>query len=106
MLNYNGSEGESISLEEAASYTANYRNQQSQDTGTVRAHFFGREILQKILDQEGCVGIRMYYGLDDAGNKQLVLIGANADGEDQEEGTVADRSKVCPPDCVVGHLNG
>ena len=91
MYYYNGSEGEAIELTEAAALTANYRSQNQGVAETVKAHFFGREILQKILAQEGCAGIRMYYGLDDEGAKQLVLIGVKADGQDMEDGTVADR---------------
>lgn len=106
MSYYNGSEGEAITLEEAAAFTANYRSQNQGVAETVKAHFFGREILQRMLDQEGCAGIRMYYGLDDKGGKQLVLVGVDAAGQDMEDGTIADRSRVCPPDCATGALNG
>ena len=106
MLYYNGSEGEAIALSEAAALTANYRESQGDTTGTVKAHFFGRDILQNILDQENCVGIRMYYGLDENGGRQLVLVGVDQAGQDMENGLVADRSRVCPPDCIVSTLNG
>lgn len=106
MSYYNGSEGEAIALEEAAALTANYRSQSEGVAETVKAHFFGREILQRILDQGGCAGIRMYYGMDGDGGKQLVLIGVDGAGQDMEDGTIADRSRVCPPDCATGALNG
>ncbi|GAA4430209.1 hypothetical protein GCM10023188_16600 [Pontibacter saemangeumensis] len=106
MSYFDGSEGEAIPLDEAAAFTANYRRSHGDKAETVKAHFFGRDILQKILEQEGCAGIRMYYGLDGSGEKQLVLVGVDADGQDMEDGLVADRSRVCPPDCAVGALNG
>ena len=106
MLYYNGSEGDAITLDEAAALTANYRESLADTVETVKAHFFGRNILQQILDQENCVGIRMYYGLDENGGKQLVLVGVDPAGQDMEAGLIADRSRVCPPDCTVSTLNG
>ncbi|TPE44390.1 hypothetical protein [Pontibacter mangrovi] len=106
MPTYNGSEGGQIEPEVAASYTQNYRQSIAGKEGVAKAHFFGRDILQAILEQEGCMGIRIYYGIDENGQKQLVLVGANADGEDMEDGVMADFSHVCPPDCVASILNG
>lgn len=106
MAKYDGTEGEAIALSQAAEWTRNYRNKRM-DTAIgeiAKAHFFGRDILSKILEQEGCVGIRMYYAEDNNGQKQLILIGANAEGEDMEDGIIADRSRICPPDCVESGL--
>ncbi|MFD2247106.1 hypothetical protein [Pontibacter ruber] len=109
MANFNGSEGAPIELAQAASWTRNYRSKAvaGAEGVVVKAHFFGRDILQQILDQPGCMGIRMYYARDEKGQKQLILIGADANGKDMQEGTVADGSVVCPPDCTpAGELNG
>ena len=108
MATFNGTEGAPIELEQAAAWTANYRREAVADAnGTVaKAHFYGRDILKKLLDQEGCMGIRIYYALDEKGQKQLVLVGADADGNDIQ-GTVVDTGKICPPDCDTGGvLNG
>lgn len=92
---FDGSEGSQIDLTVAARWTARYRVA----GGEIHAHFFGREILQQILDQDGCMGIRVYYGLDDNGVSQLILVGANADAEDLYEGIVADYADPCPNNC-------
>lgn len=108
MPKFNGSEGAAIDLATAAKWTKNYRASAKPDPvqgAVIKGHFFGREILEQILSQEGCMGIRMYHARDEQGQRQLVLVGANAEGEDMTEGTVADGSKVCPPDCVVSELN-
>ncbi|WP_276497407.1 hypothetical protein [Pontibacter litorisediminis] len=107
MPTFDGSEGVAIDLATAAKWTKNYRERATPDPRgfVVKGHFFGREILQEILDQPGCMGIRMYHARDERGQRQVVLVGANADGEDMVSGTVADGAKVCPPDCVVGELN-
>ena len=105
MTVFDGSEGGEIDLETAKAWTQNYRARQS-GTDAVKSHFFGREVLQKLLDQEGCMGTRMYYGVDESGKRQLILIGADASGNDQEDGIILDKSTTCPPVCVVSALSG
>lgn len=99
-MRYKGNEGEAIGLAQAAALTAKYRKEVSADTA--KSHFFGSQILQKLLEQEGCVGIRMYHALDDNKKKQLILVGVDENGNDMESGLVADRAVVCPPDCGSG----
>ena len=96
-MSFNGTEGAPIALATAAQWTANYRAASS--SGPIKAHFFGRDILEKILQQEGCMGIRMYYAIDDAGVQQLILVGADANEKDQVNGTIADFSSACPVSC-------
>ncbi|AKD05688.1 hypothetical protein POKO110462_03670 [Pontibacter korlensis] len=109
MPTYDGTEGAAIELSQAAKWTKIYRDSLAEEAtagGRIKAHFFGRDILLKILKQDGCMGIRMYYAKDENGQKQLILVGANAEGEDMVEGTIADKSHFCPPDCVESELNG
>ncbi|MGD1844508.1 MAG: hypothetical protein ACFB10_03860 [Salibacteraceae bacterium] len=93
---FNGTEGASIPLETASGWTSNYR---TANPGETLAHFFGREIIERILAQPGCEGIRMYYALDEHGKKQLLLVGSAADENDQVDGTIADLSIPCPDAC-------
>ena len=98
---FDGSEGSKISVRDGAQMTANYR---TANPGERKGHFFGKEILQDILAQEGCMGIRMYYGLDDDGEKQLVIVGADASEDDMLD-IVADLSSPCPPCGSANALN-
>lgn len=95
---FNGTEGAPIPLAIAAQWTANYRSTIA-PTDT-RAHFFGSDILQKILQQEGCKGIRMYYALDDDGTEQLILVGVDSSENDLTQGIIADFSTKCPINCA------
>ena len=107
MATFNGTEGSEIDLAQASTWTSNYRSraEASPEEAIVKAHFYGREVFQRLLDQQGCMGIRIYYALDDNGQKQLVLVGADADGNDME-GMVFDHSSACPPNCsATGSLN-
>jgi hypothetical protein len=102
--------GEDIGYEEGAKMVQRWHQQNPDD---VLASFTGRNIIEQILAQPGCTGIRMFYGLNDLGIKQLVLVGADKDGKNileyttigengeliKQKGIVADRSSLCPPIC-------
>jgi hypothetical protein len=72
------------------------------------AQFVGKNIIQQIIDQPGCIGINIYKALNEKGDKTYVLVGLdsenqpileitaiNPNGELKiQEGIVADRNKV------------
>src|SRR4051812_16159106 len=93
---FDGNESEQITLTEATSWTDNYRQAYP---GTIKAHFFGINKLQDILTQDGCIGIRAYYAIDDVGKRQLVLVGVTEDGKDLYHGILLDKSVPCPNVC-------
>ena len=105
---FDGSEGDPIDLKTATRWAANYKATLA-NPEEIRAHFFGTEIIQQLLNESGCVGIRIYYALDDNGVKKLLLVGVDAAGEDlrpADESTmgeggnvVADFSFPCPDYC-------
>jgi hypothetical protein len=98
-MSFNGTEGAQITLREATEWTANYRNS---DSGSVNAHFFGKDHITSILNQTGCKGIRMYHGIDSDGNPCLILVGVDADEKDLYNGYIAERGVSCPPYCGSG----
>jgi len=101
---FNGNEGTYITLAQGNAWTASYRS--ANPTG-VKAHFYGKNKLQEILNQPGCVGIRMYRCIDDTGTAQLVLVGVTANQTDMTTGLLLERSVLCPPYCDSGSsLNG
>lgn len=102
-----GKEGAEIAVTVAAGWTKNYRNR---NPGSVISQFFGFEILQRILQQPDCTGIRIYYAnsaslsawqrfilaianflIKDVANAEgelhLVLAGVTPDGSDQIPGS-------------------
>jgi hypothetical protein len=106
---FDGTEGDPIALGIASQWAANYREKNPGDT---EAHFFGAAIIKQILAEPGCVGIRMYYTIDDKGQKQIVLVGVNAKGSDllpsssqldaSDPYVVVDFSWPCPSYCGNG----
>ena len=95
-MTFNGQEGSAIDPNIAGDWTRRYREA---NPGTTFGHFFGRDILQKLLDETDSLGIRFYYGLTAAGNRQLLAVAANAAMNDllTGEDIVADDSSHCPP---------
>lgn len=96
---FTGNENHEISLEEAAKLTANFR--ESSSAGTTLGSFFGKTALSKILNQTGCVGMRVYNAKSEDGKAAYVLVGVDAKGEDLEDGSIAEYGMGCPPNCAV-----
>jgi hypothetical protein len=47
-----------------------------------RAVSYGKTVLEKILSQKGCVGIRFYFAKDKDGKQTLIFVGVDKDGKD------------------------
>lgn len=92
---FNGKEGGQISLTSAAEMTAEYR---AQNPGKTKGHFYGKDALNELLDQTGCMGIRIYYAIDSSGKKELVLVGVDSN-EDDMLNMIVDISSPCPNRC-------
>lgn len=93
---FDGTEGSAILLSKAADYTKEHRSRNPSDR---LGHFFGKDILNQILAQEGCMGIRMYHGVNpDTLEREIIIVGANSEEDDMTE-LVADFSKSCPAIC-------
>ena len=96
-----GHENHEISLAEAAEFTQRYREQMS--SSQIKGGFFGRDALSAILNQENCIGIRYYYGLDENNKQVLVLVGVDHEENDLFNGELAERSLMCPPYCGINN---
>lgn len=86
---FNGHENHDISLEEAVELTDNFR---AANPGEVRGFYLGRNALEALLAQEGCVGIRAYFGLDDDGHRRTIIVGVEADGNDMFYGVLLENT--------------
>ncbi len=106
---FNRNEGTFVPLADAKRWTKNYR-EANPGEGTIRAHFYGKDKLQQVLDQSGSEGIRIYHGINDEGKRVVVLVAAKKDennilpGNENEvvanEGLVLEVASICPPYCA------
>jgi hypothetical protein len=100
MVVFDGTEGGPITLDQASLMTKEYRRL---NPNTTIAHFFGKEAIGALLDQAGCMGIRIYYGINVvSGEKELILVGVTEDGNDITQ-MVMDMSHACPKDCSAAN---
>ncbi len=97
--------GEEIGLKLGAQMVKSYRNAHPAD---VQSYVIGREIIEKILAQPGCVALKFYNAYNEFGQKTLVYVGVDKDGKGiaeysvintegkltNENGIVADRVKT------------
>ncbi len=96
-LLYTGKENHAITLDAATKMTARF--QKTAKNEEIAAGYFGRDIFEKILSQNNCVGIRIYNALQDNGSPTFVLIGVGSDGKDIAGGVVGEDTFPCPPFC-------
>ncbi|HYF31330.1 MAG TPA: hypothetical protein VD993_09445 [Chitinophagaceae bacterium] len=94
--------GEEVGLELGTQMVKNYRQANPTD---VQWYLIGREIIEKILAQPGCVGLKFYNAYNEVGEKTLVYVGIDQNGKgileysvvtaegqlNKEKGIVADR---------------
>ena len=107
---YTAEVGKDIGYEAGAKMIKKHFDENPND---VMAHFMGRNIIEALLAQPGCIGIRTFHGLNEVGIRQLVLVGVDKDGNNileidtvdengktsKKKGIVADAAKACPPYC-------
>ena len=101
--------GEEISHELGAKFIQDYQKAFPSD---ITGYQIGRNILESILAQPGCVGIRFYNAINEIGEKTLVYVGLNENNEviaeyvtvnsvgeiAKEKGIVADRVRTLQDD--------
>jgi hypothetical protein len=97
---FDGSEGEQITSQEANSMKSKYQG--TAGVSARQAVVFGEDLINSILNQEGCLGIRFYFAHDDDDKLDLVMVGVGADGNDIDDGIYGNRSTPCPPICNGG----
>lgn len=101
---FNGNEGEMIDPAVAQRWIDNYNKEAK--PGAIKGEFFGFRKLSELLGQGEAIGVRIYYGKDDAGTSKLILVAvtpgekniAKIDGS-KEVGMVLDTGFPCPPYC-------
>jgi len=96
-MNHAGYNNQSISFQDATGLIKGY--QRINASNAVIVQNFGKELVDKIIAQPGCVGVRMYYGRHTNGNPGLIILGVDKSGKDMVKGVLAFPSVPCPPYC-------
>ena len=97
---YTGTENHLVTLTAATKMTENY--QKTAGSHDLVAGYLGRNIYEKILAQDNCVGIRIYNAKEENGNPVFVLVGVDPNGNDITQGPIGEDIFPCPPFCGKG----
>lgn len=95
-----GNAGSFILLDEAKNLVNNF---DIQYPSLPKAYTLDASLIQELLDQEGCAGIRIYNGYDTVSQSMTpVIIGVDKDNSDIIAGRIIDRLVICPNNCPTG----
>lgn len=96
-MEINKKNGSVIDLSRAIELTHSY---QEMNPLKANSYFVGFDRLDELLQQNQCVGMRIYPGLDNTTNQiNMVLVGVDKSGEDMTSGLLLDELVTCPPMC-------
>jgi hypothetical protein len=91
--------GEAIDHNLAKTFINSYKEAHPESFTAV---VIGRNIIEQILAQPGCVGIRFIDAINEEGQKTLVYIGVDAAGKDILEKIVVERNgAICTVPAIV-----
>ncbi|HET6947705.1 MAG TPA: hypothetical protein VFJ45_07825 [bacterium] len=85
---------------DAAALTRRHREDRPQ---AHRGGMFHAKAVLDLLAQQGCAGLRYYFGRNADGTPTLVLVGVDSTGDDMATGTVLEWSFPCPPFCTASN---
>lgn len=97
-----------IPLQEAIDMT--FRYQANIPAGMVNSEMFNKESVSALLNQPGCVSLRIYYGKQTDDTIHAILVGVDENGADmvQTSNLILEEGVRCPPICPTTSslLNG
>ncbi len=101
-MDLNENTGAIITLKEAQTFISAFRTKYPNE---IHSLFAGSNIIKRILDQERCIGIRIYNGYNEQEQRfNSVLIGVDEQGEDIRT-IIADDMRPCPHNCPKKDLS-
>ncbi|HEY8971793.1 MAG TPA: hypothetical protein VIM64_21980 [Puia sp.] len=96
--------GEEISHEMAADFVRSYEN--TYPNATI-GYTVGRNIIDQILAQPGCAGLRFYNAINEFGQTTLVYVGVDAQGNDMMKTVTVDTvGKISEQKAIVADRVG
>jgi hypothetical protein len=93
--------GEEISHELAAKMVKDHHDKYTLDESN--SYFIGKNIIDQVMAQPGCIGIRFFDALNEAGDKTLVYVGIDVKGKSIVEiTTINDNGKLAIIKATIG----
>lgn len=96
-MQLNNNSGEIINIAKAENFTHSF---QVRNPSSKKSYFIGSDKVRMILEQENCIGVRLYDGLNsETSEENRVLVGVDSNGEDMVDGVIVDELIPCPEKC-------
>lgn len=96
-MEINEQSGSVISLKQAQEFSFSY--QESVPFGII-SYYAGRDKINLILNQENCIGLRIYMGYNAVlEQNNLVVVGVDNLQQDLTSGIILEELVTCPPIC-------
>ncbi len=101
---FNGEEsGIQLSFDEASKKVKKFNS--NRNKGAIKAHYFSRAVLEKLLSDPIMVGVRFYTGMNDKSDLDNFLVAVNKQGENLFKKTLDASTEIyasalpCPEFC-------
>jgi hypothetical protein len=95
--------GEEITPALAASFVKSFVEAHPEE---IPAFHIGRNIIDQILAQPGCCGMRFYNGINEMGRKTLVYVAIDKDGKDLSKMVIAENGALVTCSSTFGDRTG
>lgn len=102
-MELNATTGSIITEKQAKELIASFREKYPLE---IKSSFIGMNNVNKILEQENCVGLRIHNGYDsENGKMSLIFVGVDVNGKEiLENGLIYDKVLLCPDYCPIDGL--
>jgi hypothetical protein len=96
-LIYSMAKGKKITRSKARKWVNSYKKKFGKEKYFLSSMLFDKEIVLKLLSEQGCEGLRVYNALDDEGKEHFILVGADAKGnnilpDDKDNSSITSRA--------------
>lgn len=88
--------GKTIPLDKGSDLTKNYRDV---NPNKVKGFAVSKDLIEDILEQDDCDGLRVYNALDEDSKPQLVVVGIDSSENDLTSGVIISELRPCPSYC-------
>ncbi len=113
--------GEKISKAKARKWINNYKRKHEKDKNYMSSMLFHKKVVMDMLNEDKCVGLRVYNALDEEGKIHFILVGTDEKGknilppgdeyaaktvEENADGDpiLINNGEPCPPFCIGDDL--
>jgi hypothetical protein len=106
-MTFNPKAGERIPVEKMRAMTKRYNTVKARGGWDTQSVYYGRETFERLMSVPGAVGVRVYFGLNEAGDElHPIFVPVDEKGnniyESEGKSSIEEVGAPCPPVCPTG----